>query len=363
MSGFTVLYYPAIEPPAAWLRAAALFFDTVTSFVPLDAERDLSPALQEFADAVPGAFEPHRPDESLALLADVALDGFDAAFRRIARETRVAERKRYDCQFHPDGRVSVPGHVFMHPSKLSPRIRALLWEHGLMYPRGLAESVSPGYEIVELRASDLILSRIANAFAPRRGWSTLTDDEPSFAFVSVKPGAASAADPLPDARDLLARALIQLAVPADLAALPLPAYRVLRDRHADVRGSFQELVQAISTLHRLDAIRDVEVLRSGIAEQTARLDREIRALRDGRLGRTIRDWAPFCVGSLLAIAAAAMPEAPRALSLSLAGGMIALQALEKTGTSRAASPRDGTLKLLGDLRQDVLDAAASTQWA
>lgn len=42
MGTWTALYYPNVEPPTRWLRSAALFFDTVTSFVPDESDETLS---------------------------------------------------------------------------------------------------------------------------------------------------------------------------------------------------------------------------------------------------------------------------------------------------------------------------------
>src|SRR5688500_12611542 len=115
----TALYYPAIEPPIAWLRAAALFFDKVTSFVPRESDDAITDQLKEFRDRT-GAWGAHRPDEDTAVLVDVSASALDATCARIASDA-PGDANNVKVKITFDGpTVSVAEHVFMHGSKLAP---------------------------------------------------------------------------------------------------------------------------------------------------------------------------------------------------------------------------------------------------
>src|SRR4051812_8125885 len=111
------LYYPEIEPPMRWLRSAALFFDTVRSFVPADAESSLSNEVREFAERTE-AWIPYRPNQDTASLLDVPDQSLDEVFRAIATDRNNKFTITID-----GGRVQVSDHVFMHASKLCDRVQ------------------------------------------------------------------------------------------------------------------------------------------------------------------------------------------------------------------------------------------------
>lgn len=350
MGEWTALYYPNVEPPLGWLRSAALLFDTVTSFAPADSDDALSDELRNFAE-VTGAWTPHRPTESTALLVDVPVDRLDHAFHAIAAERKGGpERIELRIEFR-GSQIRVRDHAFMHGSKLSPLVRERLYAHGLMLPKGLSEPFMEGdWWIVNERVSDLILSHIADRLASRQGWTSITDNESCYAFNALDRGEVVAGPK--EAEDELARVLVTDLVPEEIDALPIEKYVELRGLYEPIREHLAVFINDVVLEDRLYRIGDTVDLRQAVQDYVKELKNEIQSFRESAFGRTFRNWGPFSLGGFVALAA---PLAGADWALPLAGAGVLLGAVDKAGVfERKATKRGGMVKLVADARKDMI---------
>ena len=349
MNKWTALYYPEVEPPARWLRSAALFFDTVTSFVPAESGDTLSDELRKFEDAT-GAWIPYIPSESTASLVDVPVDKLDDAFIAIAAEREgTPEKLQVNIEFR-GGEIHVKDHAFMHGSKLSPLVRERLCAHGLMLP-DLSQSLQIGdWWIVDERASDLVLSHIADKLAANKGWTTITDNESCYAFTSLDRGEAVSGQKV--AEDELARLLVTELVPETVDALPIKKYVELRHRYEPIREQLISFVDEATTENRLKDIGDPLELRQALQEYVKDLTKEIQNFKESGFGRNFRKWGTFTLGSFVTITAAlAAPD----LALPLAGVSILVGAVDRAGwLEQEVTRRSEMVRLVASARKDII---------
>ena len=348
------LYYPNVEPPIAWLKSAALFFDTVMSFVPVESDEALSQELREFADATK-AWMPYRPTESTALLVDVPTERLDQAFGAIAMTRPRAPGGGCELEFTLDGgTTSVRDHVFMHGSKLSPQVRDRLEAHGLMLPEDFAKGFTAGdWLVVNEQASDLILSYIADRLATRKGWTSITDNEGCYVFSALQPTESRAGSD--EAEDELARVLVTELVPDVIETLPLDTYCELRERYKPIREHLALFTHDAILENRFSHIGDAEELRGAVDEYVKDLRNEVLKFRTSAFGSAFRKWGPFSLGSIVSLGAAI----PGPWAFSLAGAGLLLMAVDKAGIlERKATLRGDMVRLLAAARNDVIDASA-----
>lgn len=348
------LYYPSVEPPIAWLKSAALLFDTVMSFVPADSDDTLSDELRTFAEAT-NAWVPYRPTESTALLVDVPTERLDKAFARIAEKKPRAAGGGSELEFIIDGPMtSIKNHVFVHGTKLSRPVRDCLQAHGLMLPEDFAKGFTSGdWLVVDTQASGLILSYIADRLAEKKGWTSITDNEGCYVFTALQ-RTEQVAGPA-EADDQLARLLVTNLVPDIIEALPLETYCELRERYKPLRERLALFIHDALLENRLKHIGDPEELRHAMDEYVKDLRNEVLAFRDSTFGAMFRKWGPFSLGSIVSLGAAI----PGRLAFPLAGAGLLLMAVDKAGIlERKATLRGDMVRLLAAARNDVIEASA-----
>lgn len=348
------LYYPNVEPPIAWLKSAALLFDTVMSFVPADSHDTLSEELRSFAEAT-NAWMPYSPTESTALLVDVPTERLDKAFSAIAMKKPRAVDGGCGLEVIIDGATtSVKDHVFMHGTKLSRPVRDRLQAHGLMLPEDFAKGFTSGdWLAVDTQASDLILSYIADRLAEKQGWTSITDNERCYVFTSLQQVEQSAGPE--DAEDQLARFLVTELVPDIIEALPLDTYCKLRERYKPIREHLALFIHDAVLENRLAHIRDPGELRHAVDEYIRDLRKEVVEFRDSTFGAMFRKWGPFSLGSIVSLGAAI----PGPWAFPLAGAGLLLMAVDKAGVlENKATLRGNMVRLLAAARNDVIEASA-----
>src|SRR5438477_2920244 len=240
------LYYPEIEPPMRWLRSAALFFDTVRSFVPTDAASSLSQELREFADNTQ-AWIPYRPNHETASLLDVSDRTLDQVFKEIAAE----RSNKLRVVIGHDGKVQVSDHVFMHASKLCDRVQDRLREHDLVLPQ---QFTGDEWLLVNKRASDLILSYISDKLAALEGWTSITDNEGCYVFNAIQQTVEYQRVDEPE--DQVARMLVTNLVPEGIENISLEAYCDLRARYAPIRERLNTFIRDIVIENKLRRATD-----------------------------------------------------------------------------------------------------------
>lgn len=348
------LYHPNVDPPMGWIRSAALFFDTIRSFVPAEAEDTLPSDLHEFADSTK-AWEPYRPTQSTAELVDVPTETLDKAFRAIASERKPTPGKvEFEIVFEGT-RVRVKDHVFMHGCKLSERVKKRLQAHRLILPKVVAEPFMKGdWWLVHEEASDLILSYISDRLAAaNKGWISITDNESCYGFNALHLAAASPG--LNKASDRLAKVLVTQLVPDVIETAPMSDYKKLRERYAPIRDRLTVFLNDIVVENRLGDIGDAAALQQAVEECARELRQEVLDFSQSVLGRSIRKWGPFALGGICTVASKALPTE---FALPLAAGSLVFGFVDKAGVLQdKATPRREMVRLLAAARKDIIQAS------
>jgi hypothetical protein len=338
------LYYPNIEPPMQWLMSAALFFDSVRSFVPTDSDELLSAELREFAEHTQ-AWTPYRPTQDTAQLLDVSNQILDEVFRSIADGQKT--QRELHITIDTSGRVQIPGHVFMHNSKLSGRVAERLQAHGLILP---GEFAGDNWLTVNEKASDLVISYIADRLAALEGWTSITNNEGLYVFNAV----GSVGSPDVSAADQLARMMITDLVPDVIDRLSLKRYNELRQRYQPIRERLNQFIDETIKQDRLNRIGDMTELNAAIHDCTAELRKEIREFKKSSFGKEIRKWGPFALTGLIRLAKS-ISHINSELALALEGVSLTIGFIDKTGVLQDKSNnREEMVRLLAAARNDII---------
>jgi len=342
------LYYPNVEPPIRWLRSAALFFDAVRSFVPTESEGALSTELCEFADATK-AWVPYRPSESTALLVDLPEDNLDRVFSAIASARK--HKNELEITVSPEAQLQVLDHVFMHGSKLSNLVRDRLQMHGLILPQEFKDG---DWWLVNERASDLIMSYIADRLAARQGWTSITDNEACYVFNVVDRSGYSAKPE--NVQDQFVAMMVTELVPDVIDRLSIEKYCELRIRYEPIRDRLTVFIEEIVLENRLGRIRDGAELREAVNECVMDLRKEIQSFRESTFGSAFRSWTPFALGGLITVATA-MSHLEPIWAVPLAGASLLFRAIDKGGILESkATKRGEMIRLLANARRDIIES-------
>lgn len=344
-----------MEPPQAWLRSFSLFFDTIRSVVPEDIGERLSPEIREFAASIPDAYETVTP-ESVKHTRKDNLSRTEKAFERISgggKRTKKGERELV-IEIDRQGSLRFIDRVFLHNDKISPRVRRLLRKYELIIDWDLTDLVGlQNYSVVNERASNIILSDIANRLARRKGWSSITDQDLEFSVIALE-GVRESTDTA--TADVLASAIISLEIPEEIRSIELKKYKEFRDAYADVRKPFQELVFKLNQIYRLGEITGKEDLRDRVKDACSDFDAEVQKFRETRFSRKFKSWTPVGIGSLATLVGAALPLPVVAIPSACLS--VLFQVIDKK-RSFGPAPSDGpeVYQMIADMRRDILKAA------
>jgi hypothetical protein len=289
----------------------------------------------------------------------VPVDKLDKAFDAIATErTRTLGRVKFQL-VRRGAQYRVKDHVFMHGSKLSPLVRERLDVHGLMLPKGIAETHKKGdWWLVNERASDLVLSCIADRLAARQGWTSITDSKGCHAFNDLDWKEASAGTR--QAEDQLARMVVTDLVPDVIDRLPIEKYVELRHRYEPIRALLAPFVNEVLVEKRLSRIGDAAELRREVDHCVKDLKKEIENFRKSAFGRTLRRWGPFSLGAFVTVASGVFGQA---WALPLAGASVLFAAVDKAGLfEQKATKRGEFVRLVAAARKDIVSSVDLTRF-
>ena len=351
---FDALYYPDMEPPQGWLRSFSLFFDTIRSVVPEDIGERLSPEIREFAAAIPDAYETVTP-ESVKHTRRDDLSRIEKAFERISGRRKRTKKgaREFTIEIDDEGSLRFIDYVFLHDDKISPRVRRLLRKHELILDWDTNSMGLQNYSVVNERASNIILSDIANRLARRKGWSSVTDQELEFSVIALE-GVRESADAA--TAEALAAAIISMEIPEEIQSIELKKYKEFRDAYADVRQPFQELVVKLNQVYKLGGITSREDLRDRVKDACSDFDSEVHKFRTTRLSQKFTRWIPVGIGSLATLVGAALPVPMVAIPSAFLS--VIFQVIDKK-TSFGPSTADGrdVYQMIAGMRRDILKAA------
>lgn len=346
MTDYRVLYYPNFVPDALWLRRVLLLTDGVYRIVPDDISPDDSEDILRLQDAIPSCLESLAPttnDVSVAYGEEPRLTQF---FEALASDRRKRSRE-LTVEMSSGGRVSIPGHVFVHDAKLSDFVVGQLTRNGLLIEdlgRGLA---GDRFVVIQEDASELILSGVATRMARRLGIDTITDKQLPFALNALRTVPLSTAD----AEGALLSAIARASLPGAVANLTVEDYVDLRDTYSGIREAFKVLTVELAAVNRLTKLDDAVRLLERVEGVANDFHREFLDFQKSKYARAFRSWTPFVVGAALAIPASLVsPEA----GVVMAAGGVAIQAIEKCARAEVQGP-EKVFNMLSDLREDLIE--------
>jgi hypothetical protein len=341
------LYHPSFEPKESWLRTLLLFYDTVHSIVPEDADYRPSPKIATLCDEAQDAFVPLAPSRE-----DVEYDYDDyGALADVLRHlsSRDDSEDRINAHFYwPDGVPSLDlgEGVKVHADKLADMLAYDLVGFGLA-----ERTDDPEWLRVDRQVADLVLSMLADRMANNRAGIVCTSSDRDQSF-AVAAKSELRHDNVWNPEAALASAILTAEVPADLADLPLKRYLDIRKRYEDERDVFQLAMKEMQLLHLKQNVQSPEAFRDQVQEAVSDFGRGMQKLRKGRLGREIRRWAPVAIGGIVSLASAAI--ATPIVGVGAAGVALTVQVLQNSqGQHVPGTYKAKAQALLVELDRDV----------
>jgi hypothetical protein len=349
---YTLIYYPGFYPNPIWLRRVLLLVDDLTRIVPTGVPTQDSPELLALQEAIPECLRSISPEARDVEIENHDIHRLTKAFAFLARSRKPTSRDKVEMVFSNDGSMSISGHTFLHHEKVSPRIYDELSRHKLMIP-GLEKSLDlGGFLAVEKKASNLILSSIAESISLRMGLDTITDEPIPFALNSLNTLGVTQLARKDSAEGVLLGSLASILIPLDVAILNPRDYRGLRDAYSSIRVAFKELTAELAGVNRLNHIQDPKSLRDRAKVTAVDFFKEYRDFRKTRYARSFKKWAPLYIGGALSmIAKVAAPN----LALGIAGASLGIQVIQKRLERPADYPgRQRIFNMLAGIRKDIL---------
>lgn len=290
MPSFAALYYPAWNPPSAWLRSSLLFFDKIEFIIPTDVPAEYDRANAEVFDLLPDAVGEVRDNSYDLNLSNEAEERIKTAFDEIAENDATASPSELR-----NGSVEIEGHTWLHQSKTARNIYNLLEERSLVRDFPSDSIGRSGFWPVNTKAANLILSLIADQYAAEKGVRTITDEELDFSVVSLN---ALGIDQSASAESQLACSVIQSSIPRTINTLSSSDYVELRKRFEQVRIPFQRAVREICDDNMLSRIRDANELKQRIESAVKEFYDSVEALRRQPWVAKYKEWVEFGIGSM-----------------------------------------------------------------
>jgi hypothetical protein len=328
MTTIKTLYHPKFEPKESWLRAMLLFYDTVHSIVPEDAEYTPSPGISMLCEKVQEAFVPLVPTEKDL---DYDWDNYFAltgVLRELSGQDE-GEGDRIDAQqdwSEGPPRLDLGGGVKVHTDKMADMLAMDLIDFGLA-----ERTDDPRWLRVDRRVANLVLSMLADRMAQNQPGIIYTSSDQESSFAVAAKGELQRGK-LWNVEATLASAILTVEIPAELAHLSLDRYLNIRKRYEERREVFRLAMQEMQTLYFNPSLKNPDELRKQMQDVVGKFSRQTQALREQRFGRQVHSWAPIALGGIVSIAAAAIgvPE----VSVGAAGVNITLRALKNAQGAR-----------------------------
>jgi hypothetical protein len=307
-----LLYYPDFYPDAAWLRAVLLLNDEVCRIVPNDVQLDDPESLRQIEGEL-GALTKISPEYVHTNPYSTAAEWLDRTFLLISRELRAGKDSRRLQISISGGQTNYHGNVLVYDQKLSRRMREMLVEHDLVDPT-LQELVAELHGdvkglMIPAAAANAVLSFIADTIAREKGFTAITNQPLEFAMNTLLGLNIPVRPPSGAHEGILAGVYASVLIPKEIGEIPFSDYKILRERSADVRAAFARFVQDCSRTGGLQGIESTTTLQRRIERSGRELEREFNKFQTsgGKALRFVKQWWPFTVGGVLAIAKDVVP--------------------------------------------------------
>jgi hypothetical protein len=307
-----LLYYPDFYPDAAWLRAVLLLNDEVCRIVPNDAPLDDPEPLRQIEGEL-GALTKISPEYVHTEPYSTSAEWLDRAFRLISRELRAGRDSRKLQISISDGKMNYHGNVLVYDQKLSRRMREMLVEHDLVDPtlQNLVAELHGDVKglMIPAAAANAVLSFIADSIARQEGFTAITNQSLDFAMNTLLGLNIPTRPPSGAHEGVLAGVYASVLIPKEIGAIPFSDYKILRERSTDVRAAFAKFVQECSRAGGLQRIESATTLQRRIERSGRELAKEFEKFQTSgsKALRLVKQWWPFTVGGVLAIAQDVVP--------------------------------------------------------
>lgn len=342
---FESLYYPTYDPPVTLFRANLLFSDRLHIIVPDGVDPELHPANQAVVERAAGVLNIQRRFPWSFMDWSNYLGPLDVAFGELAQRRENVPQPKLERT--SSGHWHCPGHVFLHRYKTNLQIRDLLTKHRLILP---AAAPIAGYDIVEMRASSLILALLADNISAEQGLHTVTD-------VPVEHLVAVLCAPKQNtAVDALAASIIRVEIPERLTDLTAEQFLELRERYASIREPFQAAVLELFNYHRIAEARTAKGVQELVESATQKYSGEVARLRASQPMQRVKRWVPFGLTTVGGFAGAVSglldPKVGAALAFGGATISFGLELLAMRPASYVPA-RAESQRLLANLQSDI----------
>lgn len=354
---YRALYYPAFEPDITWLKSHLILVDEISRIIPAYAGYQDSDAIKILKDLMPGVITEYHPSSEDVTVDDLNLVRLQTAFKIIRDEGSQGDTRR-TMQINTGGSIEFPGRVMLHDQKLCFAVRNLLKEYDLIdepltdIARAVGAKGVEDYWVTNKKASDLVLSCLADKIARKNGLDTITDEHLAFSLTSLD-GLGVRSSPTPSTtQGRLLSAVASVSIPLGIQHLAPDKYKEVRESFGEIRAAFQLLVRELVMSNRLDQIEDETALKERIEQIASAFNAEVEKYRQSRLARRFRAWAPLYVGGLLTVSSALV--CPPVAAVFGAASVVVQVIDKKTNTNASPSTTQQCCRMVGDLTDAVM---------
>jgi hypothetical protein len=308
---FQALYYPSWNPPVEWVRSTLLVFDQIQVIRPTEVENpDYHEANRAVFDLLPHAFGEIRKQHYEMTLDPhnraVLVSTFDLIARRLKRD----KRPRRILPTPRAGGIAVPGHVFLHLSKIPEFVKDALEQRKLINLPAEQMVRKLGnlddFRVVQEDASNVVLALIADHYGKASALRTVTDQHLGYLNVALNQNAARKRDA---AAMNLAAAILRFQIPKNIAELSPEQYVALRERCDDLREPFQHAVRTICDDNLLAGIESRRQFEEAVHSAAREFSLGVERLMKSSFGERVKTWVPISFGIVSSVCQLASPVA------------------------------------------------------
>jgi len=297
-----------------------LFFDRIDLIVPRGVNASHHARNIEIFDAIPESIGRQSQDVYEVNLSEQGWASFYNTLDFIAEKPKPPSIK--------DGQIwlTLMHYSSTHVSKLlGHNILPELRDRGLIHDEILStEQRDQGFHGVDARASNLVLSLIADTLASSHGLRSITNNELGFALNSMNHLSAGHGQ---NAIGCLASAIIATEVPRTLTRMSAEDYVELRKRFAALRLPVQRALRLLSEDNALHRIADHDALESRVTEIAADYHNGVKAVRASKRAKNIKEWCTISIGAIFR----AIGMYPSVVAKGLGNmGLVSIQSFQKT---------------------------------
>jgi hypothetical protein len=127
-----------------------------------------------------------------------------------------------------------------------------------------------------------------------------------------------------------------------------------------MRFAFHDAIARLNSLHRLDRIDDLELLRDRIKIVLSELDKDVKNYKRTRFGKRIIQWLPFSVGNIFVLGgiATGLITDNKLISATSAGIGVAFRFIDKAISPKEPDGnKDKLVRMLAGIRKDIIKSA------